>query len=275
MQVQTFYKKRDSFSHKGSFGHALIIAGSQDKMGACILSTKACLKAGAGLVTAHIPAVGKKALNIVVPEVMLSIDTNETTFTSLPATLTKFNAIGIGPGIGTYNETVAAFTSLLKLVSPTTHLLLDADALNILSENKALLHQLKPNTILTPHPKEFDRLFGNCNNDFDRIELAKQNASEYKIIIVLKGHHTFIATPTEKHWFNSTGNAGMATGGSGDVLTGMITGLLAQQYEPLQACLLGVYLHGLAGDLALKVESMESLIASDIIKHIGVAYHSL
>ena len=273
--IHSFYKKRNQFSHKGNFGHALIIAGSEDKMGAAILSARACLKSGAGLVTAHIPSVGKTALNICCPEAMLSVDKDSICFSILPDNLTKYNSIGIGPGLGLDVKTSNAFQKLLSTLNKGTHLVIDADALNILSNKTSLLNELPPLSILTPHPKEFDRLFGVSKNDFERMEKAMVKAKELQIIIVVKGHHSFIATPFEQHYFNSTGNAGMATAGTGDVLTGIITGLIAQQYAPLHATLLGVFLHGLAGDLALTTQSMESLVASEIISHLGVAYKAL
>lgn len=266
-------KPRRSFSHKGNFGHALLLAGSYGKAGAAVLSARACVKSGAGLVTCHVPKSGVNILQTAVPEAMCSIDASEKTITELPAGLTKYNAIGVGPGIGISDE---LFYLLQNLFSKATQpLVLDADALNILSARKELLRQLPANTILTPHPKEFERLFGQSHNDYHKREIALQKAAELKIIIVLKGHYTFIALPSGEGLFNITGNAGMATGGSGDVLTGIITGLLAQGYEPASAAIAGVFLHGLAGDLAAGIHSMEAMTASDIIEMTGSAYKAV
>ncbi len=182
-----------------------------------------------------------------------------------------YHAIGIGPGIGTSKLTKKAFEQFLSTnISP---LVIDADAINILSENKKLLRSLKPNTILTPHPKEFERLVGKWKDDQERLTLQRNFSIQHQLIVVVKGAHTAISDTQGTIYFNSTGNAGMATAGSGDVLTGIITGLLAQQYTPLDAAIMGVYLHGLAGDICLTKQSMESLIASDLIEHLGNAFH--
>jgi NAD(P)H-hydrate epimerase len=201
---------------------------------------------------------------------MVMTDFNSSFITKTEADLTRFTAIGIGPGMGTASETKMLLRELLDAFRGP--LVLDADALNCLALQKDFLSLLPAGTILTPHPKEFDRLFGACENDFDRIVVAKQKAAGHQVIIVLKGHHTFIATPDKKGYFNNTGNPGMATGGSGDVLTGIITGLLAQQYSPIEAAILAVYLHGLAGDFAAKKYSEEAMLAGDIIEFLGDAF---
>lgn len=271
--ARTIIKPRSLFAHKGNFGHALLIAGSFGKMGAAVLAAKACLRSGVGLLTVHTPACGNLILQSTVPEAMVDSDANEKINTTVTNELNNFACIGIGPGIGTAYDTAALLDNII--CNYKKPVLLDADALNILSQNPQWLAKLPPYSILTPHPKEFERLFGQSANDFDRISLAKQKANEYTIIIVLKGHHTFIACPGGKFLFNSNGNAGMATGGSGDVLTGIITGLIAQQYSPEQAAMLAVYLHGLSGDLAAKQLSEPFLIASDIIDHLSGAFKRL
>jgi ADP-dependent NAD(P)H-hydrate dehydratase / NAD(P)H-hydrate epimerase len=190
--------------------------------------------------------------------------------TKIEDDLTKYDAIGIGPGIGTASETKAMLREILDAYrSP---LVLDADALNIISSQKDFLQLIPKGSVLTPHPKEFERLFGKTNNDFERIELALQKAKELQVVIVLKGHHSLIATPDGKGFFNSTGNAGMATAGSGDVLTGIITGLLAQGYSSVEAAIFGVYLHGAAGDIAAKKHSKEAMLAGDIVESLGEAF---
>lgn len=269
--IKSIYKPRKKFQHKGNFGHALIIAGSEGKIGAAILSTKACLKSGVGLVTSLIPENARMVMHQTVPEAMI-----------LPFTFQEFVAkydktqshhLGIGPGLGTSEEMVKALTMLIQNISKP--LVIDADALNIIAASPILLTYLPPNTILTPHLKEFERLFGKTDNETHRITLAINSAKKYNIIIILKGAYTRTITPHGKVYINTTGNPGMATAGSGDVLTGIITSLLAQSYLPEHAAIFGVYLHGLAGDKALMNETHESLIASDIIQHLGGAFKEI
>jgi ADP-dependent NAD(P)H-hydrate dehydratase / NAD(P)H-hydrate epimerase len=269
--VSEMYKTRKKYQHKGHFGHAMIIAGSEGKMGAAILATKACLRSGAGLVTACVPEIGRDVMQTAFPEAMIDI-AGKQHLNSLPKDVDNFT-IGIGPGLGVNEETIQAFIQILKSVKKP--LVLDADAINILSMEPALMEFLPDNSILTPHPKEFARLFGSTESEVERLSLAKNMAVRYQIIIVLKGAHTRIFTPYGHEFINNTGNPGMATAGSGDVLTGIITGLLAQNYTPENAAVLGVYVHGLAGDMALKYESVESLIASDIINNLGKAFKTL
>ena len=271
--IHTIYKPRKKFSHKGTYGHALLVAGSYGKIGAAILSAKACLRSGVGLLTCHIPACGYNILQTSVPEAMVTTDFNSSFLTKVEDDLTKYDSIGIGPGIGTAAETKMMLPEILN--SYRNPLILDADALNIMARQKDLLKLIPAGSILTPHPKEFERLFGETHTDFDRVSLALQKARELNCIIVLKGHHTFIATPDGKGFFNSTGNPGMATAGSGDVLTGILTGLLAQGYSSAATAILGVYLHGSAGDIAAKQLSNEALIAGDIIETLGAAFSSL
>lgn len=263
---------RTRFSHKGNFGHALLIAGSKGKMGACILSSRAALRSGVGLLTVHIPSSGNNIIQGNIPEAMTSIDANENYFSSVPDPL-NYTAIGIGPGIGKDSKTVTAFLELLKAYHKP--MVIDADALNILAENRELITCIPPKSILTPHSKEFERLVGSWMNDFERLEKQQKLSLSTKSAVILKGAFTSIALPDGKLYFNSTGNPGMATGGSGDVLTGILTGLLAQGYSFDKAAILGVYLHGLAGDLAIHELDMNSLIASDLIDFLPKAFKSL
>ncbi len=265
-------KSRKKYSHKGTYGHAFIIAGSYGKIGAAVLCSKACLRAGGGLVTVHVPACGYEIIQTAFPEAMCSTDKNAKHITSIHDT-DKYDAIAIGPGIGTHSATIKAFEIFLK--KNEKPLIVDADAINILSKKKSLLQLLPEKSILTPHPKEFERIAGKWNNDFERLGLQQYFSKKYKVIIVLKGAHTSISDIDGTVYFNSTGNAGMATGGNGDVLTGIITGFLAQQYSPLDSAILGVYLHGLSGDKALQGQSMESLLASDIIENLGNAFKEI
>jgi ADP-dependent NAD(P)H-hydrate dehydratase / NAD(P)H-hydrate epimerase len=264
------YKTRDPFAHKGNFGHALILAGSYGKIGAALLASRACLTSGAGLLTTWLPACGYDIIQTALPEAMVRSDDNEFHLTGFPSNLETYQAAGLGPGIGTHDETVY----MLKKFIPAFRkpLVLDADALNIISHSPELLSGLHQNTILTPHPKEFDRLFGASTNDFSRIELAKKMAVQYRIIIVLKGHFTAVISSDAHISINNSGNAGMAKGGSGDALTGIITSLLCQSYNPIQAATLGVYLHGSAGDLAASLYSEEAMLATDLIHCIGKTF---
>jgi len=265
--IQQIYRPRKPFAHKGNYGHALLIAGSYGKMGAAVLSTKTCLKSGAGLVSVHVPKCGLDIVQISAPEAMCQVDEEEKIISAIHYDLSSFKAVGIGPGIGNEYKTA---TFLKELICQYNNpMVLDADAINILSENPDWLTLLPPQSILTPHVKEFVRLFGEGLNDFEKLEMALQKAMAYQIIIVLKGHRTFIASPSGKGYFNSTGNAGMATGGSGDVLTGIITGILAQGYPPDHAAILGVYLHGKAGDKAAARYGMDAMLAGDIIGGLG------
>ncbi|NOT52619.1 MAG: NAD(P)H-hydrate dehydratase [Chitinophagaceae bacterium] len=270
MIIHSIHKPRKRFSHKGNFGHVLLIAGSFGKIGAVVLSAKACMRSGVGLLSCHIPTCGYDILQATVPEAMVTTDIHSSSITKIEDDLTKYEAIGIGPGIGT---TSATKMMLRDVFDAYRHpIVLDADALNIIGSQKDLLKLIPHSSVLTPHPKEFERLFGETSNEFDRIKLALQKAKELNLVIVLKGHHTLIATPDGKAFFNSTGNAGMATAGSGDVLTGIVTGLLAQNYSSVEAAILGVYLHGIAGDLAAKEFSMEAMVAGDIIGQLGNAF---
>lgn len=269
--IQEIYKPRKKFTHKGTFGHAALIAGSYGMMGAAVLAAAACLKSGAGKLTCYIPSCGYSILQTAVPEAMCVVN-GEEYITALDS-VEKFNAVGIGPGIGQFTSHISLLKHLFS--DSPKGLVIDADALNILAQHKELLALIPAGAILTPHPKEFERLFGKAANDFERLQLALKKSAAYHIYIVLKGNFSFISTPEGKGYFNSTGNAGMATAGSGDVLTGIITGLLAQGYSPEQACISGVYLHGLAGDIAAEQLSMEAMIAGDISYNLGAAFKTI
>jgi ADP-dependent NAD(P)H-hydrate dehydratase / NAD(P)H-hydrate epimerase len=270
--VKSLMKKRNKFDHKGSFGHGLLAGGSYGRMGAVVLGARAALRSGAGLVTCHIPLSGNLIMQCAVPEAMSIPDKLEKNISDIGET-DSFSAIGIGPGMGTGKETVNGFHDFI--VSCKKPLVIDADALNILSENKSWLRDLPDMTVLTPHPKEFSRLAGESDNSFERLRKQIDFSAENNCIVVLKGAYTSISEPGGMIWFNSTGNPGMATAGSGDTLTGIILSLLAQGYKPLDAALSGVYIHGLAGDIAAAGSSYESLIASDIIDHIADAFNRI
>lgn len=261
--------QRSKFDHKGSFGHALLLAGSYGKMGASVLASKACLRAGAGLLTTHIPRLGYAVLQCSVPEAMASIDQHDSLITEFPK-LDAFSAIGIGPGIDRKQNTQKALHRLLEYAK--VPLVIDADGLNILAENPEWLEELPENSILTPHPGEFRRLVGDTQNSFEALEKQREFSKKYRCILVLKGAHTSIATPNGHLFFNSTGNPGMATAGSGDVLTGIILGLLAQGLPSEDAAVVGVYLHGLAGDLAAREKSEAALLAGDLVTYLGKAF---
>jgi ADP-dependent NAD(P)H-hydrate dehydratase / NAD(P)H-hydrate epimerase len=267
--IRKLIRPRKKFSHKGNFGHALLIAGSLGKMGAAVLSARAAMRSGLGLLTVHVPICGVEILQTVVPEAMAEVDLDENHFSSLPDTL-DYQTIGIGPGIGKHQDSVKVFSRLLENYQQP--MVIDADALNILSENRSLLPLVPKGSILTPHPKEFERLVGAWSNDFHRLEKQKELAAQLQSVIVLKGAFTSIVDAQGNVYFNSTGNPGMATGGSGDVLTGILTGLLAQGYTSIDAAILSVYLHGLAGDLAAYDLGMESLIASDLVQYLPLAF---
>jgi NAD(P)H-hydrate epimerase len=269
---KSVYKPRTKFSHKGNYGSALIVSGSYGKTGAAVLSAKACLKAGVGLLTVQIPKSGYQIIQTAVPEAMVETDSCES-YISDVVDIKSFNAIGIGPGIGTKAETQKVLKMLIQ--NSANPLVIDADAINILSENKTWLAFLPKGSILTPHPKEFERLVGKKTTDTERYELQKALSVKHSVYIILKGANTSISCPDGSCYFNSTGNPGMATAGSGDVLTGILLGLLAQGYSSLETSILGVFLHGLAGDLAAERYGFESTTAGDIIAYLGIAFRKI
>lgn len=265
-------KKRHKYSHKGVFGHALLISGSYGRTGAAVLAAKACMRSGTGLLTVHVPKSSYTIIQSAVPEAMTSVDEDESIFSGIKD-LQPYNAIGIGPGIGTDKKTQTAFKLLIQ--GTNTSLVIDADAINILGENKTWLPFLPHGSILTPHPKEFERITHKTTDDFERLELQRELSVRFGIYVILKGAHTSITFPDGKCFFNTTGNPGMATGGSGDVLTGIILGLKARGYTPAEASLIGVFLHGMAGDIASGFYTPEAMIAGDIIQFIGKAFRKI
>ena len=261
---------RSDFVHKGNMGNALLVAGSYGMAGAAVLAARACLRSGAGKVTVNIPKRNYDVMQISVPEAVLQIDREDTYF-SEPTDTDDFDALGIGPGIGMNENTAIALIAQLRRTQ--CPIVADADALNILANHRAWMQQLPKGIILT---KEFDRMAGNISNDcYERLTKAREMAERLGVYIMLKGHNTALCLPDGHVYFNSTGNAGMATAGSGDVLTGIITALLARGYNTKDAALVGMYLHGLAGDLAMKSTGKESLIASDIIDYLPQAFKRL
>ncbi|WP_412464789.1 NAD(P)H-hydrate dehydratase [Flavobacterium mekongense] len=263
--IQTIFKKRNPDSNKGHHGHALLIAGSNSKMGAAIITAKACLRSGAGLVTLNIPKKERQAVFAALPEAMV-------TFREEQNPMYKYTAFGIGPGLGTDKPAKGKVASLLE--NTNLPVVLDADALTILANNPQLFSKIPSKSILTPHEKEFDRLFGQHNHNSERQQTAIQKAIEFNLIIVLKSSQTSI-TNGQQHFQSTTGNSGLAKGGSGDALTGMITAFLAQGYDSLQAACLGVFLHGLAADITLETQSEESMMISDVVENIGKAFRKI
>ena len=267
--ISSLIKKRLVFAHKGNFGHALILAGSKGKIGAALLASKACLKSGCGLLTLHSIDSAAQALHSYLPSAMFSFDNSNEYISQIPE-IANYNAIAIGPGIGQAEQTVQQLKLLIQQTK--VPLLLDADAINILSENKTWLSFLPNNSILTPHFKEFERLVGKWNNSFERVEIQKNFSVKHQCYVIFKGAYTCISTPQGNCYFNTSGNSGMAKGGSGDVLTGIITGLLAQGYTPLNASVIGVFIHGLSGDLAKEAQGEISMLPEDLINELGTAF---
>ena len=260
---------RQKFSHKGTYGHSLLISGGYGKMGASVLASRACLRSGVGLLTTHVPKKGYEILQTTIPEAMASIDPSDDFFSEHPD-LDPYNAIGIGPGIGTVDETAKALKVLIQ--NTGLPILFDADAINILGENRTWISFVPRHSIFTPHPKEFERITEKANGDFERIELQRAFSIKHSVYVVLKGANTSISCPEGSIYFNSTGNPGMAVAGSGDVLTGVILAMMAQGYSSKEAAIMGVYLHGLAGDYAAKKAGIESMIAGDIVENLGRAF---
>jgi len=265
------YKPINAHTHKGIQGHALIIGGSYGKIGAMTLASMACLKTGCGLVTVFLPRCGYRVLQIANPEVMVLTDIAVKYISKIILNFVP-QAIGLGPGIGQDIETHTAIHRFIK--TNTVPLVIDADGLNIMAQNKDWLTFLPKKTIFTPHQKELERLIGKWDSEADKFEKTIAFSKQNNLIIVMKGAPTYIIDG-DAIYKNTTGNAALATAGTGDVLTGMITSLLAQSYEPIDAAILGVYLHGLTADIALPETGYQSFIASDVIKYIGKAYMSL
>lgn len=271
-EMSQLIKPRKRFAFKNNFGHALLIAGSSGMAGASILAARACLRSGVGLLTIHTPVCNHDILQTAVPEAMVQNDVHELYFAE-PVDLDNYQAIAIGPGIGQEEETaLATFDQLADCYIPAV---LDADAINILSSHRNYLNRLPRRSILTPHIGELERLIGRCNDSFDRLTKAKELAAYLQCYIVLKGAYSTVITPEGKFYFNPTGNPGMATGGSGDVLTGIILALLAQGHSQENAARLGTFVHGLAGDIACRRTGEISLTASDIIAALPEAWKEL
>ena len=270
--IRSLIKPRNKFAHKGSFGHALLIAGSRGMAGASVLAARACLRSGVGLLTVHAPICNNDILQTAIPEAIVEQDVSEICF-AVPTDADDYQAIGIGPGLGRSEETEAALLEQLR--SCQTPLVVDADALNILANHRHALNNLPKGSILTPHPKELERLVGKCQDSYERLTKAIELAHTAKVHIVLKGANSAIITPNGKCFFNPTGNPGMATAGSGDVLTGIILALLAQGYAADEAAKIGTFVHGLAGDFARKKTGVISLMAGDIINNLPTAWRAV
>ena len=267
--ISQLLKPRSRFGHKGTFGHALLAAGSYQMSGAAVLASRACLHTGCGLLTTHVPQSAYQIMQTAVPEAILNIDDSQMEYSTADR-LQRFSAVGIGPGIGQSDAARNGLTQLLQ--NCTAPMVLDADALNIIAANQELFKLLKPNTILTPHPGEFDHLTHHHTSGYERLQTQIEMAQKLNVIIVLKGAFTSVAMPDGTVRFNPTGNAGMATAGSGDVLTGIILSLLAQGYSAADAAVTGVYVHGLAGDIAAHANGQEFVTASEIVNNIGKAF---
>ena len=263
--IQSLLKPRNPDSHKGNFGHAFIVAGSKGKMGAAIIAAKACLRAGVGLLTVDVPTEERSILQIAIPEAMLAMREDVNGFAG-------FSAACIGPGIGIDMESIEMLNNILSRFN--NPLLIDADALNIIATNNKLFDKIKAGTVLTPHPLEFDRLFGVHNSTEERVATAVEMAKTHQLVIVLKGHKTLITFGGEV-FTNNTGNAGLAKGGSGDALSGIICAFLAQGYTPFNAAKIGVHIHGLAADIAMDKQSMESMLITDVIECLGEAFKKM
>lgn len=270
--IKNLIKPRTKFSHKGTYGHGLIVAGSFGKMGAAILSAKGFLHSGAGLLTVTVPRCGYDIIQTSVPEAM-AITAGSNYIEQFSFNSETYKVTGIGPGLDTHEETRHALQDVMRTFRKP--MVIDADALNILALHPDLLKQIPPGSILTPHPKEFERLAGAAQNDFEKHRLQLQFSLQHNVIVVLKGAHTCITTPDGKSYFNSTGNNGLAKGGSGDLLTGIITGMLAQDYTPEEAAIIGVFVHGLAADISKDVYGERAMLPSDITELISKAWLQL
>lgn len=263
-------KVRGKFDHKGMFGRALLVAGSEGMAGASVLAAKSCLRSGVGLLTVHVPRCNNTIVQVSVPEAMTDIDSGETHLTRVPQNISMFTAIGVGPGLGQDVETRSALYELIN--ASKVPMVLDADALNMIGENHSYLQRLTHGSIITPHPGEMDRLVGRCHDSYERLMKARELASKCDVYVVLKGAYTAVLSPDGSCWFNNTGNPGMATGGSGDALTGIILALLAQGYEAETAARLGVYVHGLAGDIAARKTGEMGLTAGELVDSLPLAW---
>lgn len=272
VEAAKILKSRPKYAHKGNFGHVLLLVGSEGKMGAGILAARACLRSGVGLLTVCCPAYGLPIIQAAVPEAMVLANPKKGHLSRLPD-ITSYDVVAIGPGIGQHTETAKLMDDLLKQAN--SPIVVDADGLNLIASNAELISRLPKESILTPHPKEFERIAGKTSNHFERLERQQALAKKYNLNVLIKGAHSAVCDAIGNISFNTSGNAGMATAGSGDVLTGVVAGLLAQGYIPAEALKLAIFLHGLAGDLAIRQTGLESLIASDIVENLGGAFQNL
>ncbi len=270
--IRPLLKPRRKFSGKRDYGSVLLMAGSIGMIGAAVLAARACMRSGAGLVTVHSAKSGMQIVQTAIPVAMFEPDKNDNYITDMTVHHTH-QAVAVGPGIGVNQRTIDALEVLLKTCK--SPLVLDADALNCIAARPALLQILPPQTIITPHIGEFDRLFGEHSNSEERLKKAIDMAKYYNIIIVLKGHYTVTVRPTGRVYFNSTGNPGMATAGSGDVLTGVIAAFVAQGYRPEHAATIGVFVHGLAGDLVTADYGEFGVVSTDIADYCGKAIRAI
>ncbi|MDD3033680.1 MAG: NAD(P)H-hydrate dehydratase [Bacteroidales bacterium] len=270
--IRSLMRRRKADSHKGDYGHAMLISGSYGMMGAAVLASKACIRSGAGLLTTHIPSCGYQIMQVSAPEVMCSVDPSHNFFSASPP-LERYDAVAVGPGLGTNPETVRAMEVLLR--SKPANLIIDADAINILAKNRDLLPLLPKGTIFTPHKMEFSRLTGEVVTEENRRKLQSEFSHKYSAVVVLKGAGTTVSSPKGEYFVNTTGNPGMATAGSGDVLTGVLLALLAQGYTLVEAACIGVYVHGLAGDMAAEDIGEISLISGDLIEYLPDAFREM
>ncbi|MDC7996234.1 NAD(P)H-hydrate dehydratase [Altibacter sp. HG106] len=270
-EAQRFYQQREKYAHKGTFGHVLIVGGSYGKLGAPQLAAKAAYRSGAGLVTAYIPACGFQVFQTAQPEVMTLTDPNEHTLSEAAFDLSP-TTMAVGMGMGTTSESSKALASILEKAEGP--IVLDADALNLIVKDHSLWKQVPKHSVLTPHPGELERLVGAWKNDYEKIEKVQALSKEFEVIVVVKGANSLTVLGDDVY-INSTGNPGMATGGAGDVLAGMLAGLIAQGYDPLMATIFGIYLHGSAGNLGAQEHGFEALMAGDIIEYIGDAFLEL
>lgn len=265
---------RNKFAHKGEYGHALLICGSTGMIGAAVLATSGALRSGCGLVTAHVPKEERLPIQANCPSAMLSLDANDC-FSGLPDNMVKYNAIAVGCGLGRSDETKLALIQLLKACSDAQHIVYDADALNIIAEHPELMSLIRPGSVLTPHVGELRRIVGEWGDEMQKIELVRDLAIGLQSVIILKGAHTMVCAPDGRCFFNSSGCSGMAKGGSGDLLTGFIAGLISRGYEPIDAARLGVFVHGKAGEKAAEYYGNESMNSSDIIDFLAEALSEL
>lgn len=271
-EVKQILRPRDPFAHKGTMGHALLVSGQYGMAGATLLAARACMRSGAGKLTVHTPELNNNILQLGIPEAIISHDLSDIRV-SAPISTYGYGVMAIGPGLGTHEETAEAVHAFI--LGHPSELIVDADAINILGMHPQWIEELPQDTILTPHPKELEQLIGPCKDSYERMTKSQALAIRLQAYIIIKGHHSMICTPSGRVVINSTGNAGMATAGSGDVLTGILTGLLARGYNADEACILGVYLHGLAGDIAAEELGEESLMAGDLIGYLPRAFKQM